>query len=78
MVKIDAALAPLFVILGTAATVTIGFGVRKMSTDNDISMTRKGQMLWVNNDFPKMVDVKQGSEFYNQVHTGSYLRSSFK
>ncbi|GAM24941.1 hypothetical protein SAMD00019534_081160 [Acytostelium subglobosum LB1] len=74
MAKFDPSLIPLFIILGTAGAFTVGFGYRKMTTDNDISVTRKGQMLWASFDNPKLIERKTSTGFYNQIDKGLYLR----
>ncbi|EFA86316.1 hypothetical protein PPL_00106 [Heterostelium album PN500] len=72
--RFDASLVPLYVILGTAAAFTVGFGVRTMSTHNDLSLTRKTQMLFMNNDAPKLIAPNTSAGFYHKIHSGSYLK----
>ncbi|EGG15347.1 hypothetical protein DFA_10181 [Cavenderia fasciculata] len=76
MAKFDASLIPLYCILGTAAAVTLGFGARTMTTHNDISLTRGGQMLWLKNHAPKLVDQKTAVSYYQEIHNGNYLRQN--
>ncbi|EGC38073.1 hypothetical protein DICPUDRAFT_53518 [Dictyostelium purpureum] len=72
--KIDAAVFPLLVIVGTAVGFTVGVGYKRLSTDQDISLTRKGQMLWASRESPKFVDRNTTLDMYKEIHTGSFLK----
>ncbi|KAF2074470.1 hypothetical protein CYY_004215 [Polysphondylium violaceum] len=73
--KVDMAVLPLVIILGITGVCTAGFGVYRLSTDNDMALSRRRQMLFINNNTPKMVDRETTMKFYNEIHNGKFLRS---
>ncbi|KAK5580729.1 hypothetical protein RB653_000753 [Dictyostelium firmibasis] len=74
MARIDYATAPLFVIVGVAVAFTAGVGYKRLATDQDISLTRKGQMLWKDNPTPKFVDRNTSMSYFKTIETGKFLK----
>ncbi|KYR00901.1 hypothetical protein DLAC_02963 [Tieghemostelium lacteum] len=74
MAKVDYSILPLYIILGTALTITGGFGVYRMTTDRDIQVKRYNTMQWSREDTPKMVDRKTSIAYFDQIFKGEYLK----
>ncbi|EAL64747.1 hypothetical protein DDB_G0285345 [Dictyostelium discoideum AX4] len=74
MARIDYATAPLFVIVGLAVVLTGATGYKRLSSDQDISLTRKGQMLWKDNPTHKFVDRNTTMGYFKTIETGKYLK----
>eukprot|EP01132_Coremiostelium_polycephalum_P000418 gene418-530_t len=72
--RIDYSLAPMFTIMCTAFALTGYVGYKRLSEDQDISLTRKGQMLWANKNNDKFIERKTAIKFYDSIHNGDYLK----